>query len=80
LREVVSTPLKIKNTGVSALKCCHDAGGTHGEPACEQPTQENTMTEAQPWPRKTRERHNHHFDSTIWNDFRFRDDDIVIAT
>jgi len=31
-------------------------------------------------PRKTREFHNHHFDSTIWNDFRFRDDDIVIAT
>ncbi|MGZ5863350.1 MAG: sulfotransferase domain-containing protein [Methyloceanibacter sp.] len=33
-----------------------------------------------PWPRKTRELHNHHFDSTIWNDFAFRDDDIVIAT
>ncbi|HEX6010984.1 MAG TPA: sulfotransferase domain-containing protein [Geminicoccaceae bacterium] len=32
------------------------------------------------WPEKTRELHNHHFDSTIWNDFRFRDDDIVIAT
>jgi len=32
------------------------------------------------WPRKTRELHNHHFDSTIWNDFAFRDDDIVIAT
>jgi aryl sulfotransferase len=32
------------------------------------------------WPRKTRELHNHHFDSTIWNDFRFRSDDIVIAT
>jgi aryl sulfotransferase len=32
------------------------------------------------WPRKTRELHNHHFDSTIWNDFRFRDDDIFIAT
>lgn len=31
-------------------------------------------------PRKTRELHNHHFDSTIWNDFAFRDDDIVIAT
>jgi aryl sulfotransferase len=31
-------------------------------------------------PRKTRELHNHHFDSTVWNDFRFRDDDIVIAT
>ena len=32
------------------------------------------------WPRKTREPQNHHFDSTIWNDFRFRDDDIIIAT
>jgi aryl sulfotransferase len=32
------------------------------------------------WPRKQRELHNHHFDSTIWNEFRFRDDDIVIAT
>jgi len=31
-------------------------------------------------PIKTREFHNHHFDSTIWNDFAFRDDDIVIAT
>jgi aryl sulfotransferase len=32
------------------------------------------------WPRKTREFHNHHFDSAVWNGFRFRDDDIVIAT
>ena len=32
------------------------------------------------WPEKTREFHNHHFDSTIWNDFRFRDDDIIIST
>ena len=32
------------------------------------------------WPRKTRELHSHHFDSTIWNDLAFRDDDIVIAT
>jgi len=31
-------------------------------------------------PKKTREIHNHHFDSTIWNDFQFRDDDIVVAT
>ena len=38
------------------------------------------MTQAIAWPRKTRELHNHHFDSTIWNDLRFRDDDIVIAT
>ncbi len=32
------------------------------------------------WPSKTRELHNHHFDSTIWNDLVFRDDDIIIAT
>lgn len=32
------------------------------------------------WPTKTREFRNHHFDSTIWNDFQFRDDDIVIST
>ncbi|MBO9713853.1 sulfotransferase domain-containing protein [Sphingomonas sp.] len=31
-------------------------------------------------PQKLREFHNHHFDSTVWNDFAFRDDDIVIAT
>lgn len=32
------------------------------------------------FPTKTRELHNHHFDSTIWNDLRFRDDDIIIST
>lgn len=32
------------------------------------------------FPKKIRELHNHHFDSTIWNDFQFRDDDIIIAT
>jgi aryl sulfotransferase len=32
------------------------------------------------WPAKIREIHNHHMDSTKWNDFNFRDDDIVIAT
>ena len=32
------------------------------------------------WPVKTREMHNHHFDSTIWNDFQFRDDDVIVAT
>ena len=32
------------------------------------------------WPRKTRDIHNHHFDSTIWDAFEFRDDDIVIGT
>jgi len=31
-------------------------------------------------PEKTRELHNHHFDSTVWNDLNIRDDDIIIAT
>lgn len=31
-------------------------------------------------PQKTRDIQNHHIDSTIWDDFRFRDDDIIIAT
>ncbi len=31
-------------------------------------------------PRKTREFQNHHMDSTIWNEFRFRPDDIIIST
>jgi len=38
------------------------------------------MSDEVQWPRKAREFHNHHFDSTIWNDFAFRDDDIIIAT
>jgi aryl sulfotransferase len=32
------------------------------------------------WPIKTHEIHNHHMDSTIWNDLRFRNGDIVIGT
>ena len=38
------------------------------------------MKEKINWPAKSRELHNHHFDSTIWNDFNFREDDIIIAT
>ena len=38
------------------------------------------MNPSPAWPRKTRELHSHHFDSTIWNDFAFRDDDIIIAS
>ena len=38
------------------------------------------MSATIPWPKKQRELHSHHFDSTIWNNLRFRDDDIVIAT
>ena len=32
------------------------------------------------WPRKTREMHTTCFDSAVWNEFDFREDDIVIAT
>ncbi|MEP9359891.1 sulfotransferase domain-containing protein [Sphingomonas sp. KR3-1] len=31
-------------------------------------------------PRKVREMHNHHFDSTVWNDLVFRDDDVIVST
>lgn len=31
-------------------------------------------------PKKIRELQNHHFDSTIWNEFKFRNNDIIIAT
>jgi aryl sulfotransferase len=31
-------------------------------------------------PRKTREFRNHHMDSRLWNDFQFRDDDIIVGT
>lgn len=31
-------------------------------------------------PKKTRDIQNHHLDSKIWDEFRFRDDDIIIAT
>ena len=33
------------------------------------PHVEDRMSEVIRWPSKTRELHNHHFDSTIWNDF-----------
>lgn len=32
------------------------------------------------WPVKERDLHNHHIDSTVWDDFPFRSDDIIIAT
>jgi len=38
------------------------------------------MTETHAWPRKVRKLRNPHFDSTVWNDFPFRDDDIVISS
>ena len=41
---------------------------------------DDRLTSSILWPRKTREMHNHHMDSTIWNDFEFRNDDIIIAT
>ena len=38
------------------------------------------MAENISWPKKTKEMHSNHFDSTIWNDFKFRPNDIIIAT
>lgn len=32
------------------------------------------------WPVKTRDMHNHHMNSTVWDSFKFRSDDIIIAT
>ncbi|MBS0470189.1 MAG: sulfotransferase domain-containing protein [Proteobacteria bacterium] len=32
------------------------------------------------WPKKTRELESNHFDSTVWNDYKFRDDDVIVAT
>jgi hypothetical protein len=40
----------------------------------------SAVVSALAWPRKTRELHNHHFDSTVWNHFTPRADDIAIAT
>ncbi len=39
-----------------------------------------TITNQPDWPKKSREFQNHHFDSTIWNDFEFRDDDIIVSS
>lgn len=38
------------------------------------------MLQRTSWPAKTRDLHNHHMDSTVWDAFRFRDDDIIIGT
>jgi aryl sulfotransferase len=37
-------------------------------------------TDSPPFPAKTRDIHNHHMDSTVWDEFRFRPDDVIIAT
>jgi aryl sulfotransferase len=39
-----------------------------------------TTAKSVTWPVKTRELHNHHMDSTIWDRFAFRDDDVIVAT
>jgi len=38
------------------------------------------MSQAVQWPQKTREFRCCAFDSTYWNDFEFRDDDIIVST
>ncbi|HEY9218220.1 MAG TPA: sulfotransferase domain-containing protein [Phenylobacterium sp.] len=39
-----------------------------------------TLTKEIAWPTKRRELFNHHMDSTAWNDFAFRGDDVIVAT
>lgn len=39
-----------------------------------------TVPPATPWPAKTRDIHNHHMDSTVWDEFKFRYGDVVVAT
>ena len=39
-----------------------------------------TASDGISWPRKTRELHGALLDSSVWNEFRFRPDDVVIAT
>lgn len=38
------------------------------------------MAQSVAWPCKTHELHNHHMNSTVWNNFKFRDDDVIVAT
>ena len=40
----------------------------------------NDTTPGIAWPVKTRDVFNHHMDSTRWDGFRFRDDDVIVAT
>ena len=35
------------------------------------------MNQGMAFPRKTRDLHNHHMDSTVWDDFQFRGDDVI---
>ena len=60
------------------VNACHPSGHSPGR--FSNPAVLDTIPQSMPWPRKTREFHNHHFDSAIWNEFVFRDDDIIIAT
>jgi aryl sulfotransferase len=43
-------------------------------------TTDAKVTDTIAWPKKTRDLHNHHTDSARWDNFPFRDDDIIIAT
>src|SRR5690606_33900533 len=50
------------------------------EPARRTGKERIMISETTAWPRKTRELRHQLFDSAIWNEFRFRADDVVIAT
>ena len=52
----------------------------HTFPATDDMTTPTEAIKSPEWPVKTSEFQNHHMDSTRWNDFQFRPDDIVIAS
>lgn len=38
------------------------------------------MSTVASFPVKTRDMHNHHMDSTMWDEFKFRDDDVIVGS
>jgi aryl sulfotransferase len=79
-------PAQVKRAAGLRASLLHQPARRGGSPRGERPGARAGMAmherdERRPaWPRKTREIRNFLMDSTRWNDFRFRDDDIVVAT
>lgn len=69
-------PVKAKSTGAKPIqaKTIKSKASTF-KPKKAKPARAKIV-----WPKKTREMHNHHMNSTVWNTFKFRDGDIVVAT
>jgi aryl sulfotransferase len=64
---------------MNAITLARPAGGP-GAPAVASSLGEKMASEQITWPRKTQEIQNRVCDSSRWNEFKFRSDDIIIAT